>query len=167
MPCGDNVCSGPFCNTQHRLELPGLRDIVIVHKEDIFATSVLGTSVPGSAQISVRLPQDLPSSLLPPLPGQLLEESNGIRIRAAIVNKDNFKVPKGLPFNSFNGLLEKPMSVVVDYDNRSQRGIVRVLPGGQGDNWTMDGRAVAQIRQQLAPLPLVLLHSHLWSTQQY
>lgn len=167
MASGNNVGASPLGNLQHGLKLPGFRDIIVINKEDILSTGMLGTSVPSGSQVPVGLPQHLPTTFLPPLPSKLLKERDSLRVGTAIINEDDFKVLEGLLFDGFDGLLEELVTVVMDQDNRCQWSVVRVLPGWQVYDRTVNSRSITQIRQQLVPLPLILLHTHLRPTQQY
>jgi len=166
---GDNVGPRAFRHPYHSLQLMRLRDIIIVHKQHILSPGMLRSRIPRRAQIPVGLPKHLPPSLLPPAPGQVLEEGQGFRVRAAIIDEDDFEAVRsqGLLLDGLDGLEEELGSVVVDNDNRGEGCVVGALPTWETQGLTMNRWSVCQVRQQLLPLPLILLHTHLRSSQQH
>jgi hypothetical protein len=54
----------------------GLCVIVIVHENNIVTGGILDTSVSRGSKVSVRLSNDFPAFLFPPLPGKLIQKGN-------------------------------------------------------------------------------------------
>jgi hypothetical protein len=95
----------------------GLGDIIIIHKYNVLARSVLDSGVSGSSNILVLFTDNLPSLVLPPSPSEIFHNSDRFLVGRSVVDEDYFDVWVCLGFDGFNGLFKEGTSIVMDeYD---------------------------------------------------